>query len=213
MNGLHNARTIRDIAGTLVHEMVHFWQWKWGARYPKSCSHNQEWADKMVSLGLTPICTDKKAKPGQKTGKNCTHEIVDGGKFDVAFSKLPEELKMPWVGLKFSKKKTSTKKTYECACGKTIYSGKEISRIGCLDCKTEFKKVLTEDEQAELEAKREEAEAEAEERESRRIDGWDDGERRNPELDDLFGDDEHEIIKMKPKQPDRWNADLDNIFG
>jgi predicted SprT family Zn-dependent metalloprotease len=224
MNGMHLSQEMREVAQTLVHEMCHYWQYKWGSRFPKSGTHNKEWADKMRAVGLNPICLDEKPKGPPGTGRKVGDEMIPNGKFEKAFDKLPAELKMPWVGFKFSKKKTSVKKTYQCSCEKTFYTSKEINGIRCTDCNTDFVRVLSEEEQEETEAKKEEleaqreedkakAEAEAEERESRRIDGWDDGERRNPELDDLFGDDEHEIVRMKPQQPDRWNADLDNIFG
>src|SRR4051795_11997675 len=50
---------IRSLS-TLVHEMVHLWQYTYG-HPPKNCYHNKEWADKMEYIGLMPSHT---AQPG-----------------------------------------------------------------------------------------------------------------------------------------------------
>lgn len=78
---------------TLLHEMVHLWQLEYG--HPsRSGYHNQEWAAKMESVGLTPSTT---AKPGGKrTGQSCSHYMTPGGVFEQVLKALPKELFIPW---------------------------------------------------------------------------------------------------------------------
>ena len=45
------SRPIEESMGTLVHEMVHFWQQEFGTPSRRGY-HNREWADKMEALGL-----------------------------------------------------------------------------------------------------------------------------------------------------------------
>lgn len=85
LNPDHFGRTDQEILSTLVHEMAHTWQQEHGTpgrgRY-----HNQEWAAKMIALGLHPSDT---GQPGGKTtGDRVSHYIVDGGPYAVAVAKL-----------------------------------------------------------------------------------------------------------------------------
>jgi predicted SprT family Zn-dependent metalloprotease len=87
-------RPLKDILGTLVHEMVHLWQHHQGTpgrgRY-----HNREWADKMKEVGLQP--TDDGADSGKETGEAVGHLIVDAGPFDQAATKLiAKEFAIVW---------------------------------------------------------------------------------------------------------------------
>lgn len=78
-------RPVKDILGTLVHEMVHLWQHHHGqpgrGRY-----HNRQWADKMKEVGLHP--TDDGTADGKETGEAVGHLIIDAGPFDQAASRL-----------------------------------------------------------------------------------------------------------------------------
>lgn len=73
-------RSIRETLSTLVHEMVHQWQFHHG-NPGRRTYHNTEWANKMESVGLMPSNTGKPG--GQRTGEQMTHYIIDGGLFDV----------------------------------------------------------------------------------------------------------------------------------
>lgn len=87
-------RPARETASTLVHEMCHLWQQAHGTP-PRRGYHDREWAQKMVSVGLQPVCP--------KTGKDkmsahaLTHRIIEGGPFAVAFESLPAAALLPWT--------------------------------------------------------------------------------------------------------------------
>jgi hypothetical protein len=87
-------RPARETASTLVHEMCHLWQQAFGTP-PRRGYHDREWSEKMVSVGLQPVCP--------KTGKDkmsapaLTHRIIEGGPFARAFDTLPAEALLPWT--------------------------------------------------------------------------------------------------------------------
>lgn len=70
---------------TLVHEMTHLWQHHFGkpgrARY-----HNEEWADKLESLGLMPSSTGRPG--GRRTGDMMADYAMAGGPFLAACDAL-----------------------------------------------------------------------------------------------------------------------------
>jgi predicted SprT family Zn-dependent metalloprotease len=70
---------------TLAHEMTHLWQSHFGSpgrgRY-----HNDEWADKMESIGLMPSSTGKPG--GRRTGDCMADYAIAGGPFLAACETL-----------------------------------------------------------------------------------------------------------------------------
>lgn len=88
-------RSIRETLSTLVHEMVHQWQFHHG-KPGRRGYHNTEWGVKMESVGLMPSNTGKPG--GKKTGEQMTHYIIDGGPFDQACQALlTEEFTLSWL--------------------------------------------------------------------------------------------------------------------
>lgn len=81
-------RTEKSWHSTLVHEMVHLWQEDWG-KTSRQCYHNQQWADKMESLGLMPSSTGQFG--GYKTGQFMSHYIIPEGKFEKVFEEITPE--------------------------------------------------------------------------------------------------------------------------
>jgi hypothetical protein len=77
-------RSDKDILSTLVHELAHLWQAHEG-QPSRGGYHNREWAREMLRIGLRPISFDR---PGNMTGQRVSHEIVAGGRFDIAADKL-----------------------------------------------------------------------------------------------------------------------------
>jgi len=76
--------------------MTHHWQEHFGTPSEGNHHHNQEWADKMESLGLMP---SKSGLPGGKrTGRSISHYIIQGGKFSQSCTRLIENgFILPWM--------------------------------------------------------------------------------------------------------------------
>lgn len=82
-----------DVVQTIVHEMVHLWQYEFGTP-SKRTYHNSEWAEKMESIGLMPSNTGKPG--GKKTGEKMDDYIVPGGMFEKAYDSMPGNYSIPW---------------------------------------------------------------------------------------------------------------------
>lgn len=88
-------RDDQKVVSTLVHEMVHLWQYHYGkpgrARY-----HNKEWADKMKSIGLVPSSTGDQG--GRETGDHMSHYIESKGIFARSFEDLKVQgFRLEWI--------------------------------------------------------------------------------------------------------------------
>jgi hypothetical protein len=70
---------------TIVHEMVHAWQHHFGEPGRRGY-HNQQWANKMIEVGLMP--SDTGAPGGAKTGEKMADYSIDGGRFEHACQEL-----------------------------------------------------------------------------------------------------------------------------
>lgn len=67
-----------EICQTIVHEMCHAWQEYYG-NPSRSGYHNQEFAEKMIEVGLMPSST---GEPGGKTiGQKMADYPIEGGRF------------------------------------------------------------------------------------------------------------------------------------
>ena len=64
LNPVYFQRDDKRTLSTLVHEMVHHWQFCYGS--PSGRYHNREWADRMESIGLIPSTTGEPG--GKRTG-------------------------------------------------------------------------------------------------------------------------------------------------
>jgi len=92
--GYFSIRTISATLSTLVHEMVHSWQFHFG-QPSRSGYHNQEWADRMESVGLMPSHTGTEG--GRRVGQKVTHYIMPGGPFAIACEDLlTQSFKLSW---------------------------------------------------------------------------------------------------------------------
>lgn len=80
-------RTDREIISTLVHEMVHLWQFHFG-KAGRRGYHNKQWAAKMREIGLIPSHTGEPG--GKQTGQSMTHYIEEGGSYDIEWGALAE---------------------------------------------------------------------------------------------------------------------------
>lgn len=87
-------RTDLELLSTLVHEMVHLRQQRFGSpgrgRY-----HNREWAAMMKAVGLQP--SDTGAPGGKETGDRMSHFVVPDGPFARAARELlTTGFAIPW---------------------------------------------------------------------------------------------------------------------
>lgn len=128
-----SGRKVEEILSTLVHEMVHLWQHKRGEA-PARPYHNKAWAKKMESVGLMPSHNGKPG--GKKVGVNMTHYIVEGGKFEQALQNLPEEHKLPFVGLGGHRRQSKTRgyNKYVCATCGAVARAKPGASFACAPC-------------------------------------------------------------------------------
>jgi len=79
LNPVHfETRSEGEILSTLVHEMVHLWQFRFG-RPSRGGYHNRQWASKMKNIGLQPDNGN-----GRETGQSVSHHIIPGGPFAQA---------------------------------------------------------------------------------------------------------------------------------
>ena len=145
-------RTPAEVAGTLVHEMVHLWQSEFGSP-SRNGYHNAEWAQKMAQVGL--IASDTAAPGGKMTGQRMSHYIAPGGVFVASFGRLNGK-QFPWQHIakpsapatvprppttgrdeddgddEPSAPKGKTKVKYTCPICKTNVWGKPGLRVYCI---------------------------------------------------------------------------------
>lgn len=132
-------RTPAEILSILVHEMAHLWQQHHGTP-PRRCYHNQEWARKMIAVGLHPSHT---GEPGGKTvGQRMSHYIIEGGPFDRACAKLlathPPTFYRDLADEATARKKRASKTKYTCPdCEQNAWAKPGASLI-CGECQSEM---------------------------------------------------------------------------
>lgn len=78
-------RTLEETLSTLVHEMVHLWQYRF-AEPGRGRYHNRQWAEKMKSIGLHPSNTGEVG--GRELGDQMNHYVIEGGEFDRVTAEL-----------------------------------------------------------------------------------------------------------------------------
>lgn len=131
---------VEFIMSILVHEQAHQWQYEQG-KPSRNGYHNQEWAAKMVSLGLIPSDTGK--PDGKQVGQKMSHYVQAGGAFEVAFKSMPESFILPWRSAgqgekEKAKKKKANKSKYTCpGCSANVWGKPELNVI-CGDCGERF---------------------------------------------------------------------------
>lgn len=131
----HLGRKEREVASTIVHEMVHLWQYVQGTPSRRGY-HNAQWAERMETLGLMPSNTGEVG--GKRTGQKVTHYIIEGGAFARAFEKLDRAGLLPFIagecpaggGPKKPSDKSKTK--YGCAvCGLNAWARPDANIFHC----------------------------------------------------------------------------------
>lgn len=145
-----------EVYSTLVHEQCHIWQFSLG-NPSRSGYHNQEWSDKMISVGLMPSTT---GKPGGKTiGQRMSDYPIKNGVFLKALKRLPKKYKLPFISIEgeslaqqlsaggsqapsedgqSDEKKKKNKVKYTCIKCSTNVWGKPDLNIICGECSSQF---------------------------------------------------------------------------
>ena len=123
----------RDVAAALVHEMCHVWR-QLAGKPPRRSYHDRAWAEKMVSVGLTPLADD-----GKMTGVTVNTIVNDVGPFVNAFATLPGAELLRWSsseGEEPRKRVDESKVKYACGCSNAW--GKPGLSMKCLRCGNTF---------------------------------------------------------------------------
>ncbi len=138
LNPTHFAeRSVEDTLSTLVHEMVHLEQARFGTP-SRSSYHNAEWARLMRDVGLIPSATG--APDGKETGQRVSHYIEPGGRFARACADLIDLRRemVPYVeaadARRTRERKAASKTRYTCpVCGVNAWAKPE-TRLACGVC-------------------------------------------------------------------------------
>lgn len=136
INPMHLKQGDREMCQTLVHEMVHLWQYEFGTP-SRAGYHNNEWADKMEEVGLMPSSTGEAG--GKRTGQKMADYPIEGGMFLRIFSTMPERLLLPFKSFEEtvksgSKPKAKSKIKYTCPSCDTNAWGKPNLKLICGGC-------------------------------------------------------------------------------
>lgn len=133
----HLRRPLQDVFGTLVHEMCHLWQQDHG-KPSRGGYHNKEWGGKMKDVGLYPSNTGEPG--GKEVGQQMTHYFIEGGAFLASMEAMPDEIKLPWIGVEpaTKKKATPSKFRYGCPNCDAVAWGKADLLILCGVCNEEM---------------------------------------------------------------------------
>jgi hypothetical protein len=127
-------RSDKDIAATLLHEMVHLWQQVAGTPAARRY-HDREWAAKMKAVGLQPSNTG--IVGGKETGQHMHHYVIPGGAFDVSYEQLAAtgwKLNLQSAHRPGPKATTNSKTKFTCgSCGQNAW-GKPDLKVDCHDC-------------------------------------------------------------------------------
>jgi hypothetical protein len=141
----------KDVLGTLVHEMIHCEDEEEGTA-PKKPYHTKQWAERMKRVGLHPSTTGQPG--GKETGRNCSHYIVAGGRFDVAAKALLDSgFKFNWHAVpvieveKKKKKRAGGKFKYEAECGNAFWAKPGLEATCQCGCDSKFVQLEKPDEE------------------------------------------------------------------
>ena len=84
----------KEVMQTLNHEMCHLWQFHFGKPSRKGY-HNREWADKMISIGLTPSSTGEPG--GRQVGQRMADYPNPNGRFEKSFRLWSQNNALEWA--------------------------------------------------------------------------------------------------------------------
>jgi predicted SprT family Zn-dependent metalloprotease len=130
-----DGRSFEEIMSTFVHEMCHFEQFAFGEP-GKRGYHNREWADMMLKVGLQPFNVKE---PKKETGMRCSHKIVEDGKFSKMVAKIPEAMRLPFLGVRMVRAKaTGGYFRWHCPECQQLARAKANASLVCGECSDEI---------------------------------------------------------------------------
>tara|TARA_B110000211_G_scaffold124537_1_gene143511 strand:+ start:3630 stop:4430 length:801 start_codon:yes stop_codon:yes gene_type:complete len=85
-----------EVVQTLVHEMVHCWQFSFG-KPSRGHYHNLEWSKKMIKIGLMPSSTGLPG--GSITGQSMSDFVIKDGLFAQNYEQLKvnNDFQLKWI--------------------------------------------------------------------------------------------------------------------
>lgn len=135
----------KEIYSTLVHEMVHLWQFNFTDK-TKNGYHDKQFAQAMLRIGLQTSNTGEIG--GKTTGQRMSDYILEDGKFAEAFSKMPKKFVLPFIHSHFKGSdnvvtsevdniivNAKNKVKYRCPSCEMAVWGKSNLKIECMNCK------------------------------------------------------------------------------
>ena len=132
-------RSDQQIVQTLVHEMTHVWQQAHG-KPPARGYHNQEWSEKLKSVGLYPSSTGMVG--GKETGQHMSDYIIPDGPFVRSYERLAEtgwRLNLQSAPHANPTRAPKLKTKFRCeSCGQNAW-GKPDLKIICKPCGTQMR--------------------------------------------------------------------------
>jgi predicted SprT family Zn-dependent metalloprotease len=129
------------ILSTLVHEMVHVWQFHCTEKYPRNGYHDKVWGKKMDEIGLTPSNTGKEG--GKRTGQQMHHYIILNGLFEKHCLKFlsNRQIKLSSFPLPKQASASKNKTKYSCPVCEQNAWAKPGANIQCGDCDEKMEEV------------------------------------------------------------------------
>ncbi|XVJ66889.1 MAG: hypothetical protein HEQ40_12245 [Lacibacter sp.] len=135
-----------ELMATVVHELAHHYHQQYGK--PGNYGyHNKEFAEIMKSLGLQ--CSHTGKPGGKDIGKNMSHFIIPGGKFENMFNEMPKECLVPFkpieqdlnivvdlkkVAKEKERAKRKVKTKYTCLGCSLVMWGRPNAFVICGEC-------------------------------------------------------------------------------
>lgn len=136
------ARPIEEVAATLLHEMVHYWNYERGVQ---DCSrgntyHNRRFKEAAESRGLTVEHSDKYGWSHTSPADKLLEFVINNDLTDILINRnefsgfqMTGTGTHSGTGIPTTPKKSSSRK-YVCPCCGMSVRATKIVNIGCLDC-------------------------------------------------------------------------------
>lgn len=144
------ARPIEDVCATLLHEMVHYWNYVCGVQ---DCSrgglyHNHRFRDAAESHGLNVEHHDKYGWTITHPSDSLLEFVLDNGLTDILLNRNEYSgFQITGTGTHSGSfppptpKKTSSTRKYICPCCGMSVRATKVVRIACMDCQQQMVEV------------------------------------------------------------------------